>query len=98
MAGETIGSVPLDWGITPEVSVILADTVIAVLTPEQRRRVKRDIELPVLHEAPVTEGDSIGVLQLSLDDRLLARVDLPLRRLVRALVLLPMSLCMLSDV
>jgi D-alanyl-D-alanine carboxypeptidase (penicillin-binding protein 5/6) len=76
VAGETIGSVPLDWGITPEVSVILADTVIAVLTPEQRRRVKRDIELPVLHEAPVTEGDSIGVLQLSLDDRLLARVDL----------------------
>ena len=76
VAGETIGSVPLDWGITPEVSVILADTVIAVLTPEQRQRVKRDIELPVLHEAPVTEGDSIGVLQLSLDDRLLARVDL----------------------
>ena len=76
MAGEPIGSVPLDWGITPEVSVILADTVIAVLTPEQRRRVKRDNELPVLHEAPVTEGDSIGVLQLSLDDRLLARVDL----------------------
>jgi len=76
VAGETIGSVPLDWGITPEVSVILADTVIAVLTPEQRRRVKRDIELPVLYEAPVTEGDSIGVLQLSLDDHLLARVNL----------------------
>jgi D-alanyl-D-alanine carboxypeptidase (penicillin-binding protein 5/6) len=76
MAGETIGSIPLDWGIEPEVSVVLADTVIAVLTPEQWRRVKRDIELPALREAPVTEGDSIGVLQLSLDDRLLARVNL----------------------
>ena len=76
VAGETVGSVPLDWGITPEVSVILADTVIAVLTPEQLRRVKRDIELPALREAPVTEGDSIGVLQLSLDDRLLARTNL----------------------
>lgn len=76
VAGETIGSVPLDWGIEPEVSVVLADTVIAVLTPEQRQRVKRDIELPALREAPVTEGDSIGVLQLSLDDRLLARIDL----------------------
>ena len=76
VAGETIGSVPLDWGLAPEVSAVLADTVVAVLTPEQRRRIKRDIELPALREAPITEGDSVGVLQLSLDDRLLARVDL----------------------
>ena len=56
--------------------MVLADTVIAVLTPEQWQRVKRDIELPALRQAPVTEGDSIGVLQLSLDDRLLARINL----------------------
>lgn len=76
LAGETIGTVPLDWGLEPEVTAVLADTVIAVLTPEQRRRIKRDIELPALREAPVTEGDSLGTLQLSLDDRLLARVNL----------------------
>ena len=76
VAGETIGSVPLDWGMVPEVAAVLADTVVAVLTPEQRRRVKREVELPELRDAPVTAGDSIGVLQLSLDDRLLARVNL----------------------
>jgi D-alanyl-D-alanine carboxypeptidase (penicillin-binding protein 5/6) len=76
VAGETIGAVPLDWGLEPEVTAVLADTVVAVLTPEQHRRIKREIELPKLYEAPVVEGDTLGTLQLSLDERLLARVDL----------------------
>ena len=76
VAGEKIGAVPLDWGLAPEVSVVTADTVIAVLTPEQRRRVKRDASLPELRQAPVAAGDSIGSLSLSLDGSLLARIDL----------------------
>ena len=66
----------MDWGLVPEVSAVLIDTVVAVLTAEQRRRIKRDIELPELYEAPITQGDSIGTLQFSLDDRVLARVQL----------------------
>jgi D-alanyl-D-alanine carboxypeptidase (penicillin-binding protein 5/6) len=76
VAGENVGSVTLDWGLVPEVSAVLIDTVVAVLTAEQRRRIKRDIELPELYEAPITQGDSIGTLQFSLDDRVLARVQL----------------------
>ena len=76
VAGEKIGAVPLDWGLAPEVSAVTADTVIAVLTPEQRRRVKRDASLPELRQAPVAAGDSIGSLSLSLDGSLLARIDL----------------------
>ncbi|MDA0335435.1 MAG: D-alanyl-D-alanine carboxypeptidase [bacterium] len=74
--GETLGAAPLDWGIEPEVSAVLADTVIAVLSEEQRQRIKRDVELPTLLDAPVTAGDSVGTLQLSLDDHVLARVTL----------------------
>ena len=76
LAGETIGGVPLDWGVEPEVSAVLADTVIAVLTPEQRHRIQREVELPALLDAPVMAGDSLGVLQFILDDLLLARVHL----------------------
>jgi hypothetical protein len=32
--------------------------------------------LPVLQQAPVTEGDSLGVLAISLDDSLIAEVHL----------------------
>lgn len=75
LAGESVGTVPLDWGKAPDVRAVVADTVVAVLTPEERRRVKREVELPPLREAPVTAGDPIGVVRLSLDDRLLARVE-----------------------
>lgn len=75
LGGESVGSVRLDWGLAPDVRVVVADTVVAVLTPEERRRVRRVVELPPLREAPVTAGDPIGVVRLSLDDRLLARVE-----------------------
>jgi D-alanyl-D-alanine carboxypeptidase (penicillin-binding protein 5/6) len=76
IAGEQVGAVPLDWGREPEVAAVTADTVIAVLTPEQRRRVQRDIDLPELQPAPISAGDTLGVLRLRLDDSVLAQVEL----------------------
>jgi D-alanyl-D-alanine carboxypeptidase (penicillin-binding protein 5/6) len=76
VAGDSLGTVPLDWGLSPQVSAVAADSVIAVLTPEQRQRIERRVELPPLRDAPIAEGDSVGVLQLRLDDRLLAQIDL----------------------
>ena len=76
LAGEPIGKVSLDWGLEPEVAAVTSDTFVAVLTPEQRRRVERRVELPEEQPAPVAAGDSLGVLHLRLDDAVLARVDL----------------------
>lgn len=75
-AGESVGRVALDWGQEPEVGAVTADTFVAVLTPEQRRRVEREVELPELKPAPVVAGDTLGVLRLRLDDALLAQVEL----------------------
>lgn len=75
-AGEPLGNVALDWGVEPEVNVVTADTVLAVLTAEDRRRLKRQIELPELYPAPVEAGDDIGDLRITLGDSLLARIDL----------------------
>ena len=71
-----MGNVAVDWGLQPEVAVITADSVVAVLTDGQRRRIKREVVLPVERPAPVLAGDTLGVLSLTIDDSLLARVDL----------------------
>ena len=76
IAGDSIGIVPLDWGLSPDVTAVTADTLIAVLTPEERRRLRRDAQLPELQEAPVAEGDTLGQLAISLDDSLIAEIHL----------------------
>ena len=57
-------------------AAVTSDTFVAVLTPEQRRRVERRVELPEEQPAPVAAGDTLGVLHLRLDDAVLARVEL----------------------
>ena len=76
LAGEPVGRVSLDWGQEPEVAAVTSDTFVAVLTPEQRRRVERQVELPEEQPAPVAAGDTLGALHLRLDDAVLARVEL----------------------
>ena len=74
--GEEMGKVAVDWGLQPEVAAVTADTVVAVLTDGQRRRITRVVELPDERPAPVQAGDSLGVLSLTIGDSLLARVHL----------------------
>jgi D-alanyl-D-alanine carboxypeptidase (penicillin-binding protein 5/6) len=76
VAGDSSGVVALDWGLSPDVTAVTAGGAIAVLTPEERRRLHHEVRLPTLWEAPVKEGDSLGVLAISLDDSLLAQIDL----------------------
>lgn len=71
-----MGKVAVDWGLQPEVAAVTADTVVAVLTDGQRRRITRVVELPDERPAPVQAGDSLGVLTLTVGDSLLARVHL----------------------
>ena len=75
-AGDSAGVVQLDWGILPSVTVVTSDRAIAVLTTEERRRLHHEVFLPALQQAPVTEGDSLGVLAISLEDSLIAEVHL----------------------
>jgi len=75
-AGQTIGKVQLDWGLEPTVQAQIQDTVVAILSPLQEKQLKREIELPVEHPAPVQAGQGLGKLKISLGDSLLAQVDL----------------------
>jgi len=75
-AGEPMGEVVLDWGLEPEVRALTQDTVIAVLSPEQERRLVRQLDLPTEYPAPVQAGEELGTLRITLGDSLLAEVDI----------------------
>ena len=73
--GQSLGDVSLEWGVEPHISAVTADSVIAVLTTSQRHQIDRQVELPAEHPAPVTVGQKLGELSISLGDSLLAQVD-----------------------
>ena len=74
--GELMGKVALDWGLEPEVRVLTRDTVVKVLSPEQEKKLTRQLELPSEFPAPVERGTELGVLKISLGDSLLAEVPI----------------------
>ena len=74
--GELMGKVVLNWGIEPEVRVLAQDTVVAVLTSEQKKQIVRHLELPEEFPAPVAAGTELGKLKVSLGDSLLAVVPI----------------------
>ncbi len=74
--GELMGKVVLNWGIEPEVRVLAQDTVVAVLTPEQKKQLVRHLDLPEEFTAPVAAGTELGKLRVSLGDSLLAVVPI----------------------
>lgn len=74
--GELMGKVALNWGIEPEVRVLAQDTIVAVLTSEQKEQIVRHLELPEEFPAPVTAGTELGKLRVSLGDSLLALVPI----------------------
>ena len=75
-SGETVASVPLDWGVEPEVAAVATDAVVAVLGNEQIRGLRKEIEIDSLRNAPVAAGDSLGALRVMTGETLLAAVDL----------------------
>ncbi len=74
--GELMGKVALNWGIEPEVRVLAQDTIVAVLTSEQKKQIVRHLELPEEFPAPVAAGTELGELRVSLGDSLLAVVPI----------------------
>ncbi|MYF91093.1 MAG: D-alanyl-D-alanine carboxypeptidase, partial [Gemmatimonadetes bacterium] len=74
--GELMGKIVLNWGIEPEVRVLAQDTVVAVLTSDQKDQIVRHLELPEELSAPITAGDELGRLKVSLGDSLLAVVPI----------------------
>ena len=75
-AGQLMGIVPLDWGLDPQVRVLIADEVTAILSPEQERALVRQLDLPDLVPAPVVQGTELGRLKVSLGDSVLADVPI----------------------
>ena len=75
-AGEQVGRIMLDWGLEPEVTVEVADTFTAILSPLQKRQLHRQLLIPTKHPAPVEAGEELGQMQVSLGDSVLAMVDL----------------------
>ena len=75
-AGQLMGTVSLDWGLEPQVRVLIADEVAAILSPEQERALVRQLDLPDLVPAPVEQGTELGRLKVSLGDSVLADVPI----------------------
>ena len=75
-AGEQVGRIVLDWGLEPDVTVQVQDTVSAVLSPLQKRQLRRQLLLPAEHPAPVEVGQELGQMQVFLGDKVLAKVEL----------------------
>ncbi len=75
-AGQLMGTVPLDWGLEPQVRVLVSDEVTAILSPEQERALVRQLDLPEIVPAPVEQGAELGRLKVSLSDSVLADVPI----------------------
>ena len=75
-AGQLLGTVPLDWGLEPQVRVLIADEVAAILSPEQERALVRQLDLPEIVPAPVEQGAELGRLKVTLGDSVLADVPI----------------------
>ena len=75
-AGQLMGTVPLDWGLEPQVRVLVSDEVTAILSPEQERALVRQLDLPEIVPAPVEQGAELGRLKVSPGDSVLADVPI----------------------
>lgn len=75
-AGETVGEVVLDWGVSPKVNAHTRDGALLVLTSFEKKSVTRKINLPPELPAPVAAGDSLGTLDLLAGDSLLVSIPL----------------------
>ena len=74
--GELIGKIAVDWGFEPDVHVHTKDTIFAVLSPEQEKKLQRQVEMPSELPAPIEGGAELGKLKISLGDSLLAEVPI----------------------
>ena len=74
--GERMGVVPLEWGVQPEVRAVTADSIVAVLTGEQIRGIEHEVELSPERPAPVSAGDELGTLVLTVNDSVLVELKL----------------------
>jgi D-alanyl-D-alanine carboxypeptidase (penicillin-binding protein 5/6) len=74
--GELMGKVAVDWGFEPDVRVHTKDTIFAVLSPEQEKKLQRQVEMPSELPAPIEGGAELGKLKISLGDSLLAEVPI----------------------
>ena len=74
--GELMGKVAVDWGFEPDVRAHTKDTIFAVLSPEQEKKLQRQVEMPSELPAPIEGGAELGKLKISLGDSLLAEVPI----------------------
>ena len=75
-SGELMGKVAVDWGFEPDVRVHTKDTIFAVLSPEQEKKIERQVEMPSEFPAPIEGGAELGRLKISLGDSLLAELSI----------------------
>lgn len=75
-AGESMGPVFLSGGKEPQVNTIVRNTVVAILSSHQQKQLQHELLLPERHPAPVTAGEELGKLRISLGDSLVAEVSI----------------------
>lgn len=75
-AGDSTGFVPLDWGQKPQVTAHIKNDANTVIQATKKNQLVRQVLLPPMLEAPIAMGDSLGLLNISLGDSLLASIPL----------------------
>lgn len=73
--GDRLGkSVPVKMGLRDEVEVAVGRGLSMLLKPGQEKQLSIEVELPEEVDAPVAEGDALGVVRVKLGDSIIARL------------------------
>ena len=75
-AADSTGSVTLDWGQALQVTAQTKADAVVVMQGDKKNQLVRQVVLPEMLEAPIAAGDSLGLLNISLGDSLLAAIPL----------------------
>ncbi|MDO3383540.1 D-alanyl-D-alanine carboxypeptidase family protein [Gilvimarinus algae] len=73
-AGETLESARIWYGESDTLSLSVAEDIVLTIPRGSRDQLKADLSLPDTIKAPVTQGQQVGTLTLSLDGETLAEV------------------------
>ena len=75
-AGDNMGTVPVEKGITGEVGAIAAEGYSALLKRGSTEAIEKEIDWYENITAPINAGDKVGTLKITQNGETLAEIDL----------------------
>lgn len=81
--GEVIGKVPVFRGLEKHVDVVVANELTAVVKRTQKGTVDKKVTIDSLVQAPVKQGQKVGIIELFVDGKPCGNVDLVVAKEVK---------------